>query len=726
MMEQTGIDYEGLIRLYFGEPEDTPFPDREAEWRCWSRFVDLLCAIRLMQKEADPPEDLDRIGCLLSDSALSLSLEPRETGRFPEWKRLRAVFSGLLKRSGEGDPEAMLPLGSLLSEGGLEPVEWMAFLLSLCVQKSRKYERVFGVLQEQAEGILMPTAGLVRDLCVLFMTEDEASPAILQDPDSFLNRFLLSPVRIPEGLSLLSKPLAVSTEAYAMVEGADPGLGEMAAYAEEFSRGEEADYICHEALLEELIETYVGSAGFGEGGIVFLEGEKGAGKSFLMEQLCAASGMNLMTVSFSSIAGGGRFDQDAVAAAIIRRCYFRKELLYFRDFPTEPQEIRAAVDFIRRIRTSVNLVFAGGKTCRKEAFPGDLKLHLLHVPDAGMKAQKQFWQLFREELDIVFEEDVDSAQLVSKYNLTPGMIRDTLLCSRLHGEITEEGVVVGQKLIEREIRAQSMQSFGECATKLEPAFTWADLQLSKESAEELMKAMNRVRYRSVVNDEYGFGKKLPYGNGVAVVLYGPPGTGKTMAAQVLARELGLDIYRIDLSQIESKYIGETEKNLGRIFAAAKYSNAILFFDEADALFAKRTDVKDSNDRHANAETAYLLQKIEEYSGVSILATNVFSNFDDAFKRRMTFLIPVRWPEEEDRLKLWKKIFPPETPLEEDIDFRYIAKIGEMPGSGIKNVAVAAAYRAAREKRPVSEGDILAALEDEYQKNGLTLGRSGAT
>ena len=137
-------------------------------------------------------------------------------------------------------------------------------------------------------------------------------------------------------------------------------------------------------------------------------------------------------------------------------------------------------------------------------------------------------------------------------------------------------------------------------------------------------------------------------------------------------------------------------------------------------------MKDSNDRHANAETAYLLQKIEEYSGVSILATNVFSNFDDAFKRRMTFLIPVRWPEEEDRLKLWKKIFPPETPLEEDIDFRYIAKIGEMPGSGIKNVAVAAAYRAAREKRPVSEGDILAALEDEYQKNGLTLGRSGAT
>ena len=193
-----------------------------------------------------------------------------------------------------------------------------------------------------------------------------------------------------------------------------------------------------------------------------------------------------------------------------------------------------------------------------------------------------------------------------------------------------------------------------------------------------------------------------------------------MAAQVVARELGLDIYRIDLSQIESKYIGETSKNLGRIFEAARYSNAILFFDEADALFAKRTEVSDSNDRHANAETAYLLQKIEEYSGVSILATNVFNNFDDAFKRRMTFLIPLRWPEEAERLRLWKSIFPAETPLAKDVDLAYCAKIEDMTGSSIKTAAVAAAYKAAREHRAVTQQDIMTAIGDEYRKKGRTM------
>ncbi|MBR1629040.1 MAG: AAA family ATPase [Lachnospiraceae bacterium] len=275
-------------------------------------------------------------------------------------------------------------------------------------------------------------------------------------------------------------------------------------------------------------------------------------------------------------------------------------------------------------------------------------------------------------------------------------------------------------LIEREIRGSSARNFGDYATKLTLAFTWEDIQLTRESAGLLQKAIDRVRLKSVVNGDYGFGKKLPYGNGVSIVLYGPPGTGKTMTAQLLARELGLDLYRIDLSQIESKYIRETQKNLKQIFDTAKYSNAILFFDEADALFAKRTEVNGANERHANAETAFLLQKVEEYNGVSILATNVFTNFDEAFKRRMTFLIPVRWPEEDERIALWKKMFPKEAPLAEDVDFAYYASVGEMTGSWIKNAAVAAAYRAAKEHRPIAHRDILEAIEEEYKKNGRTM------
>lgn len=174
-------------------------------------------------------------------------------------------------------------------------------------------------------------------------------------------------------------------------------------------------------------------------------------------------------------------------------------------------------------------------------------------------------------------------------------------------------------------------------------------------------AVNHIKYKNKVNGEWGFDKKLPYGKGLSVLFYGPPGTGKTMAAQVIANELGLELYKVDLSQMVSKYIGETEKNLSELFNEAQYSNAILFFDEADALFSKRTEVSDSKDKYSNVETSYLLQKIEEYEGIAILASNYLVNFDDAFKRRIKFIINFQMPGPEMRYKLWRKMFPKEAP-----------------------------------------------------------------
>ena len=204
-----------------------------------------------------------------------------------------------------------------------------------------------------------------------------------------------------------------------------------------------------------------------------------------------------------------------------------------------------------------------------------------------------------------------------------------------------------------------------------------------------------------------------------------PRTDMATCAKEFEEATGAGIYFLlcekENTNEESVYIGESEKTLGKIFDTAKYSNAILFFDEADSLFAKRTEVKDSNDRHANAETAYLLQKIEEYAGVSILATNVFSNFDEAFRRRMTFLVPIRWPDETERLELWKKTFPPETPLSADVDLPFYAKEAELTGSAIKAAALSAAFRAAKEKRPVCHQDILEGIADEYRKSGRTPG-----
>lgn len=217
-----------------------------------------------------------------------------------------------------------------------------------------------------------------------------------------------------------------------------------------------------------------------------------------------------------------------------------------------------------------------------------------------------------------------------------------------------------------------------------------------------------------------FDRKLSYGRGTSILFYGPPGTGKTMGAQVLAREIGLELYRIDLSQTVSKYIGETEKNLGAIFDEARYVNAVLFFDEADALFSKRTEVKESNDRYANLETSYLLQKIEECDGVCILATNRVGNFDDAFKRRIHYMVEFPIPSYEMRLNLWQSILPPEMPREGNIDFEFLAKNFEYPGSLIKNILLSASFMAAGKHKGLSMGEILEAVRLESAKIGKIL------
>ncbi|MCR5098835.1 MAG: ATP-binding protein [Lachnospiraceae bacterium] len=200
-------------------------------------------------------------------------------------------------------------------------------------------------------------------------------------------------------------------------------------------------------------------------------------------------------------------------------------------------------------------------------------------------------------------------------------------------------------------------------------------------------------------------------------MYGAPGTGKTMAAQVVANELGLPLYRVDVSQIFSKYIGETEKNLGVIFEEAKKVNVILFFDEADALFAKRTEVGDSNDRYANAETAYLLQKIEEHNGMTILATNLYHNFDSAFVRRITYVVHIDSPDEATRLRLWKHTLPETCRFSSDVDFEYLAEHFELSGSNIKAILQTAAYYAGGFDRAITMADVIMALRYELEKLG---------
>jgi SpoVK/Ycf46/Vps4 family AAA+-type ATPase len=223
-----------------------------------------------------------------------------------------------------------------------------------------------------------------------------------------------------------------------------------------------------------------------------------------------------------------------------------------------------------------------------------------------------------------------------------------------------------------------------------------------------------------VLDQWGFDRKLSLGKGVTALFAGPSGVGKTMAAEVIATELDIDLYKIDLSGVVSKYIGETEKNLDRIFTAAENANAILFFDEADALFGKRSEVKDSHDRYANIEISYLLQKMEMYDGVAILATNLRQNLDEAFLRRLAFAVHFPFPGQQDRRLIWKSIWPAAVPIDPAADFEFLASTFKLSGGNIKNIALAAAFLAAEADQPVSMRHLVTAVDREYQKMGKPL------
>jgi SpoVK/Ycf46/Vps4 family AAA+-type ATPase len=220
-----------------------------------------------------------------------------------------------------------------------------------------------------------------------------------------------------------------------------------------------------------------------------------------------------------------------------------------------------------------------------------------------------------------------------------------------------------------------------------------------------------------VFESWGFGRKLSLGKGVNALFAGPSGTGKTMAAEILAGDLGLDLYKIDLSTVVSKYIGETEKNLARIFTEAETSNAILFFDEADALFGKRSEVRDSHDRYANIEISYLLQQMETFEGVAILATNLRKNMDDAFVRRLAFTIHFPFPEADDRLRIWRGTWPAAAPVSSDVDLDFMARRFRLAGGNIRNIALAAAFLAADDGKTVAMPHLIRATRQEFHKMG---------
>jgi AAA+ superfamily predicted ATPase len=258
----------------------------------------------------------------------------------------------------------------------------------------------------------------------------------------------------------------------------------------------------------------------------------------------------------------------------------------------------------------------------------------------------------------------------------------------------------------------------DLAQRIEPMATWNDLILPEAQKSTLKQIAAHVRHRLKVYQEWGFARKGARGLGISALFTGDSGTGKTMAAEVLAQELHLDLYRIDLSSVVSKYIGETEKNLKRVFDAAEESGAILLFDEADALFGKRSEVKDSHDRYANIEVSYLLQRMEAYRGLAILTTNIKTALDTAFQRRLRFVVQFPFPDQAQREAIWRGIYPADVPLQ-GIDYGKLARL-HVAGGNIRNIALNAAFLAAEAAKPVTMQHLLSAARTEAAKRERAL------
>jgi hypothetical protein len=346
--------------------------------------------------------------------------------------------------------------------------------------------------------------------------------------------------------------------------------------------------------------------------------------------------------------------------------------------------------------------------------PTDVVLWKIALKASSFERRRQSWQ---NALTGV-AGDAEAGRLADTFQFGGMHIRQTVALGRSLAALRNPADPMPSmaELLEagRSLSGSNLRRF---ATVIEPGYTWEDLVLPEAKRQQLEQIALRFKHRRTVQYEWGFGKKLSRGKGLNVLFAGQSGVGKTMAAEVLAHDMSLVLYQIDLSSVVSKYIGETEKHLAAIFREAEMSQSLLFFDEADSLFGKRTEVKDAQDRYANLEVNYLLQRIEQFEGLVILATNMQNNLDDAFLRRMQEVIDFPFPNETARERIWRQHVASDAPLEDHIDYEFLARQFKLSGGSIKNAVLTAAYLAASQGKRIGMTEMIRSVRMELQKQG---------
>jgi hypothetical protein len=462
----------------------------------------------------------------------------------------------------------------------------------------------------------------------------------------------------------------------------------------------------HRELAGRIAATWLaaGSPANGKGlPLIQLCGPDVAAKHVIAAAACAEIGLRLFALPAQTVPASAA-ELEALARLWEREAALSSSALCVTADTLERSDGRAAAQvshFLERIGGPVLL------TTREPWHPIRRAVRTFDATKPTAEEQIAIWQELLRNAGVSVNGCVND--LVAQFNLSRSAIRASVQ-EAVSVPADTPGLAV--RLWEAG-RAQARPRLEDLAQRIVPAATWDNLVLPEPEMAMLREVAAQVAHRTTVYHKWGFARLGNRGLGISALFAGSSGTGKTMAAEVLAHQLRLDLYRIDLSSVVSKYIGETEKNLRRVFDAAEDGGAILFFDEADALFGKRSEVKDSHDRYANIEINYLLQRMESYCGLSVLATNMKSSLDAAFTRRIRFIINFPFPNAALRAAIWERIFPPRTPLE-GLDIAQLSKLN-LAGGNIRNIAMNAAFLAASAQQPVRMPHIWRAARTEYAK-----------
>jgi hypothetical protein len=617
------------------------------------------------------------------------------------------------------DRGQVLRLQALATAFDLDPFAVDVLLICLAPALDLRYERLYGYLQDDVTQKL-PRVNLILDLLV----ESDPTKRLkvlsnLSEEGPLFQHSLLTRVEEPDQkeMSLLSQPLHIDNAVASWLLGKYHPHVELEPNARLLvSEESEADTLLaggHVGLFLARFEAL-------ERPILVFYGVDRAAQAATARVLAARLGRSLLDVDLEQVVGTGVHPRRAICLSL-RDARLTGAIAFLHGWDVCLDDTGALLPgLLSDLCMHPDAVLVAGKRAwQAKGIDRDRVLLWQGVPSPTYSHRQELWRYFVSRLG--FDEAVDVEPLAGHFDLTTDQIRDAVATAR-DAAIQRDGSISVDDLFTA-ARLHSSPGLSRLARKIEPRYTWDDIVLPSDQRQMLHELVNTVRGRTRVLEDWGIGKKLASSEGITVLFSGPPGTGKTMSAEIIASELGLDLFKIDLSTVVSKYIGETEKNLERIFGEAENSNAILFFDEADAIFGKRSEVKDAHDRYANVEVSYLLQRMEAYNGVTILATNLRANLDEAFTRRLQFAIDFPFPDERYRVQIWQALFPEALPRDPDIDFAPLARRFRLAGGNIRNIIVSAAYLAAANGGQVSMRHLLHGTRRELQKMGRLVNES---